>query len=167
MNNNITLSHITAVDQNNGIGVAGELPWDIPKDMEFFKSTTINKIIIMGRKTFDSLHHPLPKRLSIVISRAKHDNIIDKVIFVTSIKDAIEEAKKHTVKYGKEVFIIGGGEVYKQSLGLVNRIYITRIKHNYNCDTFYPKILNTEFKLVKSYDHDGSPSFSFLTFERL
>lgn len=85
MNTKITLSHITAVDQNHGIGLKGELPWNIPKDMEFFKSTTLNKIIIMGRKTFDSLHHPLPKRLSIVISRAKKTHASDKVFFVPSI----------------------------------------------------------------------------------
>lgn len=167
MNTNITLSHITAVDQNNGIGIKGELPWNIPKDMEFFKTTTLNKIIIMGRKTFDSLHHPLPKRLSIVISHNKHTHPSDKVLFVSSIKEALIEAKKHIAQYDKEIFIIGGGEIYKQSLSLVNRIYITRISHNYNCDAFYPNIPDKEFQLTSTIDHQGQPAFSFLTFERL
>lgn len=166
MNTNIILSHITAVDQNNGIGIKGELPWNIPIDMEFFKTTTLNKIIIMGRKTFDSIHHPLPKRLSIVISRNKHTHISDKVIFVSSIKEALIKAKKYTSQYNKEIFIIGGGEIYKQSLHLVKRIYITRIDYNYNCDAFYPNIPEKEFKLTNTIKHQGKPNFSFLTFER-
>ncbi|MBE8163415.1 MAG: dihydrofolate reductase [Bdellovibrionaceae bacterium] len=167
MNSNITLSHITAVDQNNGIGINGELPWNIPKDMEFFKTTTQNKIIIMGRKTFDSIHHPLPNRLNIVISRSKHTHPSKQVLFVSSINDAITEAKKHTAQYDKEVFVIGGAEIYKQSLSLVDRIYITRIAYNYNCDAFYPSISEKEFKKTSSIEHRGNPDFSFLTLERL
>lgn len=167
MDTNITLSHITAVDQNNGIGLKGQLPWNIPTDMEFFKTTTLNKIIIMGRKTFDSLHHPLPKRLSIVISRNKQTHPSENVLFVASIKDAIVEAKKHINQYSKDIFIIGGGEIYKQSLDLVNRIYITRIDHNYHCDAFYPDISKTKFKLTNTIDHQGEPNFSFLTFDKL
>lgn len=167
MLNKITLSHITAVDQNNGIGIKGELPWNIPKDMEFFKTATLNKIVIMGRKTFDSFHHPLPKRLSIVISRKKNSHPSANVLFVQSIKEAITEAKTHIAKYGNEIFIIGGGEIYKQSLSIIDRIYITRIAHNYNCDAFYPLIPKNEFKLINSIEEKAQPSFSFLTFERL
>lgn len=167
MNSKIILSHITAVDKNNGIGIKGQLPWDIPKDMAFFKSKTLNKIIIMGRKTFNSLQHPLPQRLSIVVSRSSQSQSSKKVIFVKSILEGISEAKKHIAQYGTEIFIIGGGDIYKQSLGLVDRIYITRINQLYHCDTFYPKILKNEFKLVNTINHTGSPNFSFLTFERL
>lgn len=167
MNSKIILSHITAVDQNNGIGLKGELPWNIPEDTAFFKNTTLNKIIIMGRKTFDSLKHPLADRLSIVISKSVKNYPSKKVIFVKSILKGVEEAKKHISKYGSEIFIIGGGEIYKQSLDLVDRIYITRISNNYNCDAFYPKFSESDFKLSKKLDREGEPSFSFLTFERL
>lgn len=165
MSAKITLSHIVAASKNNCIGVNGELPWDIPEDMKFFRSTTKNKIIIMGRKTFESVGHPLPHRMNLIVTRQSEYQAKDSHVF-SSIEDAIEYAKTHVDKYDPEIFIIGGGEIYKQSIDLVDRIYITRIDKEIEGDAFYPDIPEDRFKLVAQSDRTEPVPFSFLTFER-
>ena len=191
-------SHICAAAKNNTIGLKGELPWNIPEDLRFFKEKTTNKALIMGRKTFESLGSPLPFRLHIVITKNRNQlDIVNKnyislwlddvsqvsdeemknltsaekilpVVFCSSIEKAIEFCSREEIqkRYGPEIFISGGGEVYKQTLSLIHRIYLTRIYKNYEGDAFYPEIPEEEFAEVERRDCDGPPSYSFITYER-
>ncbi len=162
------LSHIVAASENNVIGINNTLPWHIPEDLKFFKDKTNNHIMIMGRKTFESLPggKPLPNRLHIVITRNPGYSKPG-AITVTSLNQALEESKKHTSKYGDEVFIIGGGEIFKQSLDLVNKIYLTRIYKNIDGDTFYPELNEDSFKQTEKIDKTDPLEYSFLTYLNL
>lgn len=161
------VSHIVAASKNNVIGVDGDLPWHIPEDFKFFKDKTNGHILIMGRKTLESLPggKPLPNRLHIVITR-QNDYVADNTIIVNSIEQAIEEAKKHTDKYGEEVFIAGGGEIYKQSLPFTNRIYLTRICMEVEGDTLYPEVDESLFSLTEESKRTQPVEFSFLTYDK-
>jgi len=154
-------SHIVAVSQNNVIGVQNKLPWNIPEDLKFFRNKTRGRTVIMGRKTFESLGSPLPQRLNIVISRSQ---IFEGVIMAVNMDEAIGKAQKE--KNPHEIFIIGGGEIYKQSLSKVQKIYLTRIYRNYKGDVFYPEVPEDQFYLSEKIDRKGDPDFSFLTYVR-
>lgn len=159
------LSHIVAAAKNGVIGVNNTLPWDIPEDMKFFRDKTKGHIMIMGRKTFESVGHPLPNRLSIVITRQsgyKHEG----VVVVPTLQAAIEHAKTETAKYGDEVFIIGGGEIFKDSMRIVDKIYLTRIHVDFPGDIVYPDVPSDLFKLAEQKDRTEPVPFSFLTYTR-
>lgn len=158
------LSHIVAASDNNVIGVDGDLPWHLPEDLKFFKEKTSGRIMIMGRKTFESLPggKPLPHRLHIIITR-NPDYKIDNAITVTTIDAAIEEAKKHTADYGDEVFIVGGGEIYKQSIEKMDRLYVTRIHKKIDGDTYYPEIPSS-FEITEKTSRQLPLSYDFLTY---
>ncbi len=193
---NLIYSHICAAAENNTIGLKGKLPWNIPEDLQFFKEKTQRKILIMGRKTFESLGTPLPYRLNIVITRNKdfqskiHGSIrlddtsrISKeeiktlttvkksspVVICPSVKEAMNLCRQNEIhqQYGKEIFIIGGGEIYKQTLPLVHCIYLTRIHQTYEGDAFYPEIPDKDFQEVDRKDCKGNPSYSFITYKRV
>lgn len=159
------ISHIVAAAKNNVIGTENTLPWDIPEDMKFFRDTTKGKAIIMGRKTFESVGHPLPKRLNVVVTRQKDYEAKGGHVF-SSIEDAIAFCKKHTDEYGEEIFIIGGGEIYKQSLPLVDTIYLTRIHQDFDGQVTYPEVPMDQFEEVERKDRTEPVAFSFLTFKR-
>jgi len=162
--NPFIFSHIAAASQNNVIGFQNKLPWHIPEDLKFFHHQTKNHVIVMGRKTFESLRKPLAHRIHMVITRNPNFKLKDENCFVfPSLDLALKEAQKKSQK--KEIFITGGGEIYKLSLPLVHRIYLTRIHQKYKGDAFYPEI-PSDFKLVHQEDHLGPPEFSFLTYER-
>ena len=194
---NFFYSHICAVAENNTIGLKGDLPWNIPEDLKFFKEKTKGKVLIMGRKTFESLGKPLPHRLNLVITRQKNFVTGLKCLFtVTEAINCISELDNNSTNwikklskgivcpslssvgdfcaqekilktYGKEIFIIGGGEVYQQSLPLVKRIYLTRIHKEYPGDAFYPEIPEQKFKEIERKKREGNPSYSFITYERI
>jgi dihydrofolate reductase len=146
---------------NNG------LPWNIPEDMKFFKDKTKGRAIIMGRKTFESVGHPLPNRLNIVITRrADYAPPDPKVVVKADLKSAIEYAGHQTSIYGEEIFIIGGGEIFTESLPLVDVIYLTRIHRDYPGDITYPAVPEQDFDLVERRDREEPVPFSFLTFKR-
>lgn len=163
----MTLSHIVAVAKNDVIGGNNTLPWDIPEDMKFFREKTKGKAIIMGRKTFESVGHPLPQRLNIVVTRqADFKPSAPNVVVQPNIESAIEYAKSQTSKYGEEIFIIGGGEIYKQSMPMVDVIYLTRIHKDFPGTVHYPKVSPAEFELVEQRDRTEPVPFSFLTYMR-
>src|ERR1700722_15408097 len=100
------LSHIVAASQNDVIGVNNDLPWDIPEDMKFFREKTRNKAIIMGRKTFESVGHPLPNRLSVIVTRQKGYSVPGpNAVVQPDVRSAIEYCKSQVSKYGDEIFI--------------------------------------------------------------
>ncbi len=165
------VSHIVATSENHVIGVKGDLPWHIPEDLKFFKETTANSVIVMGRKTYDSLGKPLPKRVNIVVSRsAKPEEFPAGVLLFSDIKQAVAKAKDlGTEKDLSEVFIVGGSEIYKQTLALklVDRIYLTlihtTIEHG---DAFYPEVDLSQFHLSKEIlGEDGNYKYRFLTYD--
>ncbi len=163
------LSHIVACSENYVIGNKGKLPWHIPEDYRFFKQTTQGHTIIMGRKTYESLGKPLPNRRHIVITKSKDfiKKVDKKTLVVSSVKASIEVAKKYSFSKKEEVFIIGGGEIYYQTLDLVDRIYLTLIHETYPGDTFYPKFDKKLFKeRSRKLRNEKKPFFTYYLYER-
>ena len=142
------ISLIVAATENNAIGKDNKMLFHIKEDLLFFKNTTINKTIVMGRKTFESLPGVLPFRKHIVLSRDKGYNVENQQV---EIKHSLEEVLEE-IKFSKEeIFIIGGEEIYRQILerNLADKIYITRIyKTVEDADTFFPKIDEEKFQIV-------------------
>lgn len=164
------LTHVVACSENRVIGTQGGLPWNIPEDMKFFRETTKGHIMIMGRKTFDSFNgRALPNRYHIVITRDPSKQSFPStdsspVVFVSSIQEAVEHAKPLTSKWGDEVFIIGGGEIYKQAMPVTDKIYLTLIHREFPGDTYYPEIDENLFKLTEQRRVESTIPFSFLTY---
>lgn len=164
------LTHVVACSENRVIGTQGDLPWNLPEDMKFFRDTTKGHIMIMGRKTFDSFKgRALPNRYHIVITRnpEAHSFVSTEdapVVFVKSIDEAIAHAAPLTEKWGDEVFIIGGGEIYKQVMDRTDKIHLTLIHKTFEGDTFYPEIDEEVFKLISRRDVELPIPFSFLTY---
>lgn len=159
------LTHITAMSENRVIGTQNKLPWSIPEDLKFFREKTKGHIMIMGRKTFDSIGaKPLPQRFHIVITRQDLQSTHPLVKYVKTLDEAIEFAKTLTPQWGDEVFIAGGGEIYKQSMDRTDKIYLTVIYQNFEGDTYYPEVPAERFKLVEKSDRTDPVPFSFLTY---
>jgi dihydrofolate reductase len=149
------ISLIAAVSENGVIGKDGKLPWYIPEDLKHFKKLTTGNVVIMGRKTYESLIKPLPNRVNIVITREK-GKTFNGCITVNSIEEAIRKAGND-----KEIFIIGGGEVYKKSLKFANKVYLTKIHKHIEGDTYFPT-LNKNWKEIEREDKEG---YSFITYD--
>jgi len=154
------LSHIVATDLQGVIGKDNKLPWHLPEDLKFFKETTFGKILIMGRKTFESIGRLLPGRFHIVITRQGLKSHNENLIYVSSLDEALQEARRRIPQWPDEVFILGGGEVFQQTLGQVDRIYLTKIEKNYSGDTFYPQVDWSQFDLVRKSHFETSEKFS-------
>ncbi len=154
---------IAAVAKNNVIGYKESIPWQISEDLKRFKQLTLNHYIIMGRKTYESIlekiGRPLPKRTNIVVSRKKEIND-NRIILCNSIKEALSVAQD---KNEKLVYIIGGAEIFRQTMPLTNRLEITEVNRNYHGDTFFPEIdrLLWEETFRKNMD-----SYSFVSYLR-
>ena len=159
------ISLIAAASENNVIGKEGELPWDLPNDLKFFRSTTSGHPVIMGRKTFESIGHPLPKRRNIVITRGTAYEAEG-----AEIVHSIDDALSLFADDDEEVFIIGGGEVYQQALPLADRVYLTRVHTVIEGDAFFPELDDEGWEEVSS-EHHGTDeehefAYTFFTFER-
>jgi dihydrofolate reductase len=140
------VSLLVAASENNVIGKDNQLPWHLPNDLKYFKNLTWGMPILMGRKTFDSIGKPLPGRKSIVITR-NNDWQHAGVTVVHSIDEAIQQA----IAFGvKEIFVIGGAEIFQSSLPSANRIYLTRIHHQFDGDVFFPEVSIKEWNLVSN-----------------
>ena len=157
------ISHLVALSNNNVIGVDNDLPWKLKKDLQHFSAYTQNKVIVMGRKTFESIGRPLPNRKNIVISSTISST--DEVHVVNSLEQAIVEAniwnKKNNLN--EEVVLIGGGYIFKESINLVNKLVLTKVNCDIDGDVFYPHINLNEWKLVSSepYNKDEENEYDF------
>ncbi|MEK7134375.1 MAG: dihydrofolate reductase [Patescibacteria group bacterium] len=158
------ISIIVAMAENRAIGRNGTLPWHIPEDLKHFKQITLGKPIVMGRKTFESLPRLLPGRFHIILTRQGFE-VPGGCVAVHSPKKAIMAAKSHAPT-AEEVFVIGGGEIYKLFLPIVSRIYLTLVHTEVNGDTFFPDIPKEEWKEVGHEYHDGDPAYSFIVLNR-
>ena len=135
---NAPVSIVAAMTEDRVIGKDGGIPWNVSEDLRFFKKLTTGHPVIMGRRTFESIGTPLPGRVNIVLSRSVNRNTRDDVFVVPSLKDALEKAKSWMP--GKEMFIIGGAEVFRLALPLADRIYLSIIPGSYPGDTYFPGI---------------------------
>ena len=151
---------IAAVAENNALGSNNQLLWHLPDDFKRFKTITSGHYIIMGRKTFESFPNTLPNRTHVIITRQK-DFTFENCIVVDSLQKAIVVCPKD-----EEIFIIGGGEIYNQSIDIADKLDITRVHHTFEADTFFPEIDLNKWKLTFSEFHpkDDKHLFDF-TFE--
>jgi dihydrofolate reductase len=157
----MTLSIIVATDLNRGIGKDNQLLWHLSADLKYFKAVTLGKPIIMGRKTFESIGKPLPGRRNIVISRSV--NTIPGVEVCENIHDAIA-----LVEDEAEVFIIGGAEIYRQTIGLADKIYLTQVFESFDADVFFPEIDHKKWEEMgkgeMQNDEKSGLNFCFITY---
>jgi dihydrofolate reductase len=159
----LILSHIVAVSENEVIGKDNSLLWKFPEDMQYFKKRTMGKIMIMGRKTFDSFGKPLPKRFHIVISRSAIDSQNEMVKYVGSVKEAYALAEKMSLngQWPEEIMVVGGAQIYKETLPDVDFIYLTRIPGRYEGDSFYSLQIPKEFGLAFSQFSEENPGLRY------
>jgi dihydrofolate reductase len=163
----MTISIIAAVAANNIIGRDNKLPWHMPADLKWFKALTTGHHVVMGRKTFEEFRKPLPGRVNVVVTR-NPNWAADGVAIARSVDEAISKAE---AAGDKEIFIIGGAEIFSQVLHRSDRMYITRIHTEPEGDTYFPDFDDVnEWKLVDSEHHEADEKnvfpYSFLTYER-
>ncbi len=158
------LSIIAAfADRNRALGKDNKLPWHIPEDFKHFKDLTSGHVVIMGRKTFESIGKALPNRLNIIVTRnAKFQ--AEGCTVVDSIEKALSLAKEKEA-HG-EVFVIGGGEIYAQALPFTDRLYLTIIQGEFEGDTFFPEFPEFTKNVSVEIKHDAKHKFAFVTLER-
>lgn len=157
------ISIIAAVAQNGVIGDKNALLWHISEDMRFFKRTTSGHPVIMGRKTYESLGRPLPNRTNVVISRTQRE--IEGCTVVNSLEEAIALFPKE-----EEVFIIGGAQIYALALSVADRMYLTKVYHDYQGDTSFPEWNADEWQLTQKESFECGEKyphpFAFETYDR-
>ena len=158
------ISHLVAVSNDLVIGADNDLPWNLKDDLAHFKKYTLNKIIIMGRKTFESIGKPLTNRINYVISRTLKE--IDGAHVFDNLEDAMLAAEKHNHEIGiaNEIVIIGGGYLFKETLPVMNKLVITKVDCNVSGDIYYPKIDIKNFKLINSvaYSKNSDNDYDFI-----
>ncbi len=163
------ISMIAAMAKNRVIGNGDKIPWHISEDFKYFKAQTLDKPIVMGRATFESIHAmkgsdphsgpALSKRQNIIITR-QDDYVAEDCVVCPSVESAVDVAKSHA----KEVMVIGGGAVYTQALPFADRLYITIVDGDYEGDVFFPEFDKNEWSQTSCDDHDG---YSFYIYDRM
>lgn len=161
------VSAIVAAGQGGVIGKDGDIPWYLSADLKYFKRTTLNHHIIMGRKTFDSIGRPLPKRTNIILTRNPFF-IASNCITVNSLQEALQIAADNGEE---EAFIIGGGAIYAQAMPLLHRIYFTAVDLEVeDGDTFFPELDPEQWRLQSSEHHlpdeRNEHAYTFKVYER-
>ncbi len=162
------LSIIVAIAKNNVIGNDNKLIWHISEDLKRFKEITSGKTIVMGRKTFESLPGVLPNRKHIILTRDKNFKVNSECVEIIYDFDELLNKYKNS---DDEVFIIGGGEIYKQLLPYSNKLYLTKINKDFDGDTYFPQINYNDFKIdYKSdviTDEKSRLEYKFINLSRL
>jgi len=163
----VKISLVVAADENNVIGNANKLPWHLPKDLKHFREVTTNHPIIMGRKTNEAIGRALPDRRNIVITRQKEYKM-EGVEVVPSLDKALKEA---AMGEGDEAFVIGGGEIFRLTMPIAQKIYFTRIHDTFDGAVTFPKLETNEWKEVSSQryeaDEKNPHAYTFLVYERI
>ena len=159
-----TITLIVAMARNRAIGLDGEMPWHLPGELKHFKTTTMGKAIVMGRKTWESIGRALPGRRNIVITRQQD--------FAAEGCDVVQSTDEAIVAAGDvdEIMVIGGSEVYALFLPVAQRLYLTRVHADVNGDAFFPVVDEDEWQLVSDEAHAADSrnefDFSFRIYER-
>ena len=161
------ISLIAAVDQAGGIGKDGKVPWHISADLKYFKRITMGHFVIMGRKTFESIGKPLPGRTNLILSNQSEFQPANTVVF-----HSLESALSYSREQGEEeVFIIGGEKVFQQSIPFAQRIYLTKVDNEFDCDVFFPQIEIASWQVVESDHHSKGETqqiaFTFQVLEKI
>jgi dihydrofolate reductase len=154
----LLISIIVAMSQNRVIGKDGRLPWRLPEDLQRFKRLTLGQTLLMGRKTYQSIGHPLPGRQTIILSR-NADFCAEGCAVVASLEEGIASAQTD------DLFICGGGEIYRQALPLAEKIYLTELLREVEGDAFFPPLADERFYTIhreELLDADQACRFSIL-----
>ncbi len=163
--NSPRLSAILAMSENRVIGKNNQLPWHLPADLKHFKTITTGHPIIMGRKTYESIGKPLPNRTNIIMTRQKGFDAPGCIV-VRSLAEAMLQ-----IGETEEIFIIGGAEIYHQTLSAIQRIYLTIIHHTFDGDAYFPELNRKEWREIKSEQHEADEknlyAYSFVILERM
>ena len=158
------VSLIAAMDKNRLIGRDNDLPWRLPADLAHFKKVTMNKPILMGRKTYDSIGRPLPGRKNIVLTRDK-DHLIDGVTVVNSLEEAMS-----VVQDAEELMVIGGSALYELALPITQRMYLSFVQGEFEGDAWFPEFDESDWEITESKiqapDNKNSLGCRFVTFQR-
>lgn len=161
------ISCIVAVAKNNVIGKDNDIPWYLPADLQYFKKVTLNHAVIMGRNCYESIGRPLPKRTNIIITRDPYF-ISSNCYVVRSIEEAISTA---LAQREEEIFIIGGGQIYDQTKGIWDKLYITEVDLEVEGDVFFPAINPEEWTLISEVpqpkDEKNIHNYTFKKYERI
>lgn len=161
------ISAIVAVSKDGVIGRDNQIPWYLPEDLKYFKKVTLGHPVIMGRKSFVSIGRPLPKRTNIIVTRDPF-YIVSGCIVVNTLEEALEWALKEGED---EIFIIGGGEIFEQSISYWDKLYLTEVDlYVPDGDVFFPEINPEEWALLSEEHHDADEKneypYTFKVFER-
>ncbi|MDR2894897.1 MAG: dihydrofolate reductase [Alistipes sp.] len=143
-------SIIVAVSRGGVIGAAGRMPWHIAEDLRYFKRVTLGSTVVMGRRTFASLGRPLPGRLNVVVTRDEGFSA-EGVVVAHSLEEALAAHP--------DAFVIGGGDIYRQALPLVDRLYVTRIEADFEGDTRFPEWNEADWRLTSTERHERGEAF--------
>ncbi|MBE3570865.1 MAG: dihydrofolate reductase [Bacillales bacterium] len=138
------ISLIVAMDENGVIGKDNRLPWRLPEDLKFFKRTTMGHVIVMGRKTFESIGKPLPGRINVVLTKNRRFRA-DECMIVHSPEEVLAMNKQYD-----EMFIIGGAEIFRIFLPHAERLYRTKIHHHFDGDAYFPELDWSEWQLMET-----------------
>ncbi len=151
------VSAIVAISQNGVIGKDNQIPWYLPADLKYFKRTTLHHHVIMGRQTFASIGRPLPLRTNIIVTR---DPFF--IAAETLVAHSVEEALSIALDAGEtEVFIIGGGQIYRQSLPYWDKVYLTRVETIIEGDIFFPELSPLAWRKISSEQHPADDRNEF------
>ena len=163
------ISHLVAVSNNGVIGVDNDLPWNLKADLAHFREYTLNKTIVMGRKTFESIGRPLPKRTNYVVSRTI-ESIPGAHVF-KSLNDAFKSAESNSNEAENELVIIGGGYLFRDTIDTFNKLLITRVDCDIEGDVFYPELDLSKWSLLNTEsfnkDHENDYNFKIEEYSRL
>jgi len=151
---------IVAAAENNAIGKNNKMLWHLPNDFKYFKKNTLEHSVVMGRKTFDSIGKPLPERRNIILTRDMNYSH-EEVDVANSVQEVLNYCRDE-----REIFIIGGADIYKQTLPLADKILLTRVHTTIDGDAYFPALLDHEWKLVNAEKHEKDEKHAFdYTFE--
>jgi dihydrofolate reductase len=162
----VKVSMIAAMAKNRVIGSNNQLPWHLPADLKHFKELTVGKPILMGRKTFESLGKPLPQRTNIVVTH-NHDYQAEGCVIVHSLSEGLQRAKD---ELASEAVIIGGADIFAQSLSFAHTMYLTIIHEEFLGDSYFPEFNLDEWQEVDHHRHSKDEKnlydYSFITYVR-
>lgn len=148
---------IAAMTRDRVIGKGNRMPWRIPEEFKHFRKLTTGHTLIWGRKTFESAGR-LPKRNIVIVSRSLPAET-EGVDVCRTLDEAIQKARS----YGKDIFIAGGAEIYRQALPLADKLYLSYVKKDYDGDAYFPEFDESEWEIIKQEDH---PDFTFVAYRR-
>lgn len=166
MNDTVALCLIAALAENDVIGRDGGMPWHLPNELAYFKRMTMGKPVLMGRRTFQSIGRPLPGRVNMVLT-SDEDFSAGGVRVFHDLESALAAARREALEKGvDEIMVIGGATLYAATLPMADRLYLTRIHRTYEGDTFFPRVSEASWRLLRDEERPGDPPYSLQVYHR-